>query len=1168
MTSLEHKELDHYRPSDREFCSILDKRLLPNCPFTSKDVKLAAKMLGPDIGTLKGKTVRKRPMQVDASLMIDVPIPKKYHDVVLCMDVLHVNGIPFLATISRFIKFGTITALKALNGPTLFTAIKQVASIYRRGNLRPRILLADGAFDNEPMNEFLHGIGMSLNPTSRDEHVSDIERYIRTIKERMRCMYNTLPFKHMPKVLVIEMAKAAVYWLNAFPAFNGISDEQSPKTLVTGQQLDYNRHCKYEFGQYVQTHEPHDNSMEPRTQGALALRPTGNQQGGHYFLNLLSGRVINRNHATIVPMPDIALQRVHQLAVAQEAYPNLAFGDRDNRILALEYNDFDEGNDEDYEYDVDDEDDVLRYDEDIVDNELATVNEDPVEELVMEDVAAMGNENDYDLNDQEIGEDQGLDGPEVGEDQGLDGPEDGDNVGLGLDLNGPVDGVVEGGGNDDGVQEGIDIDAHEEQLHADYVEQAVADQELIEENQGVEANQGVEPVPNQGVGPQPEQPPMQQPNIQGVGGGIVGGGGDAVAALIHPRYNLRTNRERNYAHRYNNDIYVTAEVAQDVSTPQMGMKQGVRLFGDAGVAAVKKEVLQLHDREVMRAIMKSSLTKQQIRQALGYLMFLKRKRTGKIKGRGCADGRKQREYINKEDASSPTVATEAVFLSAIIDAMERRAVAVVDIPGAFMQAMMDPGVHMRITGLMVELLLEIDEKMYRPFVVVEKGEPVIYVELLRALYGTLRAARLFWEKLTAVIKEWGFIVNPYDSCVANKTINGSQCTITWHIDDLKISHKEESVVSSIIEQIQATFGQQGELSISRGKRHDYLGMYLDYSEPGQLIVDMRTAIQSIIDDVPKEFKGVAQTPAASHLFNLQDGAEQLDSDQADQFHSFTMRLMYIAQRGRPDIRAAVAFLSTRVKEPTKDDWRKLSRVMKYLQTTPDLLLRLNCDGTGILRWWVDASYAVHPNMRGHTGGVMMMGKGAAMSISSKQKLVARSSTESELIGVHDAMPNMLWCRQFLIAQGYQVREMKLFQDNMSAMLLEKNGRASSSKRTKHIDIRYFFIKDRVDNKELTIEHCPTEEMIADFHTKPLQGNLFYKFRELIMNIPSTDIYHSSRRSVLRQDSTPKETQDQTATPKRVQWMTNPKEAEWQVVQPRKRHSHSKSEEAQQNAHSF
>ena len=179
-------------------------------------------------------------------------------------------------------------------------------------------------------------------------------------------------------------------------------------------------------------------------------------------------------------------------------------------------------------------------------------------------------------------------------------------------------------------------------------------------------------------------------------------------------------------------------------------------------------------------------------------------------------------------------------MTAVIDAMENRTVAVVDIPGAFMQADMDPGVYMRIDGAMADLLMEINYDMYHPHMVKEKGKPVIYVELLKALYGTLRAAHLFWETLSRKLQEWGFMINPYDSCVANKEIDGRQCTITWHVDDLKISHVDEQVVRSIIQKIQDNFGQHSELSMHIGKRHDYLGMILDFTTPGTLEIDMIT----------------------------------------------------------------------------------------------------------------------------------------------------------------------------------------------------------------------------------------------------------------------------------------------------------------------------------------
>jgi hypothetical protein len=118
-------------------------------------------------------------------------------------------------------------------------------------------------------------------------------------------------------------------------------------------------------------------------------------------------------------------------------------------------------------------------------------------------------------------------------------------------------------------------------------------------------------------------------------------------------------------------------------------------------------------------------------------------------------------------------------------------------------------------------------------------------------------------------------------------------------------------------------------------------------------------------------------------------------------------------------------------------------------------LNLEADDNQIVKWWIDASFAVHPDMKGHTGGVMSMGKGGIYGTSTCQKLVTKSSTEAELVGVSDVLPQVVWTRKFLMAQGYHVRDSVVYQDNKSAILLEENGWASSSKHTRHINIRYF-----------------------------------------------------------------------------------------------------------------
>jgi hypothetical protein len=137
-------------------------------------------------------------------------------------------------------------------------------------------------------------------------------------------------------------------------------------------------------------------------------------------------------------------------------------------------------------------------------------------------------------------------------------------------------------------------------------------------------------------------------------------------------------------------------------------------------------------------------------------------------------------------------------------------------------------------------------------------------------------------------------------------------------------------------------------------------------------------------------------------------------------------------------------------------------------------------------------------MKSHTGGAILFGTGAVLCKSTKQKLNTKSSTKAEVVGASDYIPNTIWLRMFLEAQGYSVTSNILYQDNQSAMRLEKNGWASAGQKSRHIDIHYFFIKDRLMQERMLIEHCPTEAMLADFFTKPLQGTLFLKFRSIIL----------------------------------------------------------------------
>lgn len=333
-------------------------------------------------------------------------------------------------------------------------------------------------------------------------------------------------------------------------------------------------------------------------------------------------------------------------------------------------------------------------------------------------------------------------------------------------------------------------------------------------------------------------------------------------------------------------------------TAQMSAKAGLREFGQAGADAITKELEQLLYRKVMKGREPHTLTRDQRKAALKYLMFLKQKRCGRIKGRGCADGRKQRLYKSKEETSAPTISVEALFLTCLIDAKEKRTVVTCDIPGAFMHADMDELIHIKLEGELATLLVKLDPS-YARFVTYEgknKNKPVIYTELSKALYGTLQAALLFWENLTEFLASQGYKPNPYDSCVWNKTINGKQCTVGWHVDDLKISHIDEAVVEDLVAALQTKYGVEEPLTVNRGKVHDYLGMRIDFSSPEKVEFAMTEYVDQLLAETPDDlFTGHPTTPAANHLFEINEDAPKLNEADAELFHHLTAKMLYLGK---------------------------------------------------------------------------------------------------------------------------------------------------------------------------------------------------------------------------------------------------------------------------------
>lgn len=183
----------------------------------------------------------------------------------------------------------------------------------------------------------------------------------------------------------------------------------------------------------------------------------------------------------------------------------------------------------------------------------------------------------------------------------------------------------------------------------------------------------------------------------------------------------------------------------------------------------------------------------------------------------------------------------------------------------------------------------------------------------------------------------------------------------------------------------------------------------------------------------------------------------------------------------------------RLLSPNEDDFKKLARILSYLLFTRDQKMVLKVGDTCEVNAYVDASFGIYVDMKSVTGIVIMIGEA---TIYSKQKIVTRSSTEAELVGVSDALSQILWTREYLLHQGLRLGPATVYQDNKSTICLANKGR-STSERTRHVKIRYFFIQHYLEEKEISVEYLPAGEIVADLLTKPHHGATFIKLRDLV-----------------------------------------------------------------------
>jgi hypothetical protein len=251
--------------------------------------------------------------------------------------------------------------------------------------------------------------------------------------------------------------------------------------------------------------------------------------------------------------------------------------------------------------------------------------------------------------------------------------------------------------------------------------------------------------------------------------------------------------------RFIQDITMNVHKHKASFAQQYMLQKGLKVFGRKGNNASMKEVNQLHKRRCFAPLKVEEMKPSKWKKAQIALMLLTEKRDKSVKGRMVYNGKPTREWLSREDTASPAAALESIMFTGVIEVKEERDVMMCDIPNAFIQVCLpkkEPGegrVVMKITGVLVNMLVDINSELYGRAVVWENRKKVLYVEVLKAIYGMLEAAIWGYKTFRKDLEDIGSVFNPYNPSVANKKVQGSQQTILFHVDNLKASHKTKSV---------------------------------------------------------------------------------------------------------------------------------------------------------------------------------------------------------------------------------------------------------------------------------------------------------------------------------------------------------------------------------------
>jgi hypothetical protein len=1037
--------------------------------ITGGDLKRAAHIWGKSLGRLKGATTKHKSVAASQKVpAIHDPEPQ-----ILEIDLCFVKKNMFLIGIACPLDFCFVIPLLGGKGADeladAITSITQSCKAHGFPITEIRCDNEGGVRDSHTVT-YLNSIGIPAEFVGAGAHCPRIERRIRWVKEKFRALEHTLPFA-MNSFFVRWGMMAAARFTNLQRTASSTS-RTTPRDKFLRRRFDWKLDNRgLQFGDLVEvTVANTDNTQAPRTDTCIYLMPRDNRTGSFFAFNVNTGSPVVRDQFTSRPMPDQLIDKLNRSAAAQKHSRGPA-PIQDALEFDVEGDPVEAGGDgADRDGPAAPQRPATRSQQ----PELEGDDIDPIPDVMPESgVWYTG------VNDASEVHPAGVQGAEVPP--------------AGVHSSGvrPT-GVHTTGVHSSGVHLAADAGVQQSGVHEEQHSRGVQQSGVHEEQ-----HSSISPTNN----PTEEQPywsgallskrktavtNLRRPvtaRVMAIRKGVNFTDGDFELALLRQFQRTSKWKDKSYA-------------------MTISVKAAIRDYPESGLATIQKELQQMISKQVFHAVHASGLSHAQLRSIIPCKLFVKEKLDPdgtfeKLKGRLVAGGHRQNKELY-DDLSSPTADHSSVMTVAAIAACEGRHVATCDIGGAYLNAKMSPTgvkVHMRIDATLAAILAKLDPT-YEKYINV-KGE--VIVELDKALYGCVESASLWYAQLSSfLINDLDFTANIHDPCVFNMVdAHGKQVTIVLHVDDMFITCETKDTIAHVLAAIDERYP---ETTMSFGPKVAFLGMSMDFTRRGECEITMNGMCDEIVNSCGVE--GVATSPAMGTLFEVDPNKTPLDNTAKQEwFHSYVAKLLYLAKRVKPECLTTVSYLATRVNKADTDDIGKLNRLLRYLRYSAGRGIRLCPGERGVcVRAYIDAAYGVHVDGKSHTGSALMIGdNGLCYVKSGKQSITVKSSTEAEFVGTSDHMNQAFHVRNFIIAQGHSDAPVEILQDNMSCMALLHKSR-STSLRTRHIQIRYFWISERIENGEAYVTHMSTVDMgAANILTKPLTGQQFIVERQALTN---------------------------------------------------------------------